>query len=160
MSPGTILVIEDDEADVMLLEHSLKAAGLRHPIEVATDGDAALKILGHRVELARQHGALILPLFVLLDLKLPKLNGFEVLERIRKIPELAKLAIIVLTSSDTESDILLAYELGARSYLVKPPSPADLLAVVRTVSAMPSPEWLQPSQLPELKVTARNSNSS
>ena len=138
MSPETILVIEDDEKDLFLLSHSLKLAGLTHPLEVVTDGDAALKFLARRVELSRKEGVLVLPLFVLLDLKLPKLNGFEVLEGIRKIPELATLAVIVLTSSETESDILLAYELGARSYLVKPPSSADLLTVMRTVSAMPS----------------------
>jgi DNA-binding response OmpR family regulator len=160
MSPETILIIEDDEEDVILLDHSLKMAGLKNPIEVASDGDAALKFLLRRIEVAENEGIVILPLFVLLDLKLPKLNGFEILERIRKIPALAKLVIIVLTASDTDSDVLLAYELGARSYLVKPPSSADLLTVVRTVSAMPSPEWLQPNQLPGLKVALRNSNLS
>jgi len=160
MSPETILVIEDDEEDVVLLDHSLKMAGLKNPIAVAKDGDAAIKFLLKRIELAENEATVVLPLFVLLDLKLPKLNGFEILERIRKIPALAKLVTIVLTSSDTESDVLLAYELGARSYLVKPPSSADLLAVVRMVSAMRSPEWLEPNQLPGLKVALRNSNFS
>jgi CheY-like chemotaxis protein len=153
MSPDTILVIEDDSNDLVLLRHALSEAGLtqRIEIEVARDGEAGLKRLLRLVEQFRATGKLNLPLFVLLDLNLPKMDGFEVLEEIRRIPELSKLVVIVLTSSELQSDVFLAYELGARSYLVKPPSPLDLISLVKNGGEMATPRWLVPPDLPEVE---------
>ena len=142
MSAESIVVIEDNPDDVYFLKRAFSKAGLTNPLEFARDGDAGLKLLRAIAEKSKVEGEAVLPLFVLLDLKLPVLNGFQVLEEIRKIPELAKLVVIVLTSSDIEADILLAYELGARSYLVKPPEPADLVAIINTVHLHASRSWL------------------
>ena len=155
MTPDTILVIEDREDDVVFLKVALRRAELTLPLEIARSGEDGLKILMNCVEEFKRSGQLVLPLCVLLDLKLPGLNGFEVLERMRAIPELGKLLTIVLTGSEQESDVIMAYQLGARSYIVKPPSAVDLKAMVNAVKSISSPEWLQPAILPGIKNPAR-----
>ena len=147
MPADTVIVIEDNPDDVYFLERAFLKAGLTNPLKFAYDGQTGLKLLTSIAERSKTEGVAVLPLFVLLDLKLPVLNGFQVLEGIRKIPELAKLVVVVLTSSDIEADILLAYELGARSYLVKPPAPADLIAIVNTVHLHASRGWLDSPDL-------------
>jgi CheY-like chemotaxis protein len=144
MSADTIIIIEDNPDDVYFIRRAFLKAGLTNPLEIAYDGEAGLKLLKALAQKSKGKEDIVLPLFVLLDLKLPKLNGFQILESIRNIPELAKLVVIILSSSNIEADILLAYELGARSYLVKPPEPADLIAIVSTVHLHASRGWLEP----------------
>jgi len=151
---GTILVVEDNPDDVFLLKRALKKAGITHPVDVVTDGQAAMDYLSQKIS-GQGSGPSALPLFVLLDLKLPKANGFEVLEWLRGQPLLSKIVTIVLTSSPEESDILMAYELGARSYLIKPPTVVDLIAIMNAVSAMSSPGWLEKVELPGVKNPVR-----
>ena len=155
MTHDSILVVEDNSDDVFLLTRALRKAGIDNPIDVVTDGRGAIDYLAAKIAAAGPDELPTLPLFILLDLKLPRTNGFEVLEWIRSKPALSRLVTIVLTSSPEESDILMAYELGARSYLIKPPTSVDLIAIVRALSAMSAPGWLEKVELPGVKNPVR-----
>ncbi|MEO6067434.1 MAG: response regulator [Gemmatimonadota bacterium] len=106
-----ILLVEDDDADLELTLHALKQHRLANRIHVARDGEEALRFFenGGRVER-----------LVLLDLKLPKVSGLQVLERLRADERYRTLPIVVLTSSREEPDIERCYALGVNSYIVKP----------------------------------------
>jgi len=114
-----ILLVEDNPNDVKLTLHAFKTANLGNPIIVARDGVEALDFLfctgphaGRRIEDT--------PKVVLLDLKLPRIDGHEVLKRIKADPRTAAIPVVVLTTSQEERDVLKTYELGANSYIVKP----------------------------------------
>ena len=114
-----ILLVEDDPNDVFLLERAFEKAGLRDLLKVVTDGGQAIDYLSGRGAYEDRE-QFPLPFLLLLDLKMPGTDGFEVLQWVRAQPELARLLIVVLTSSNVQSDVDRAYELGANSYLVKP----------------------------------------
>src|SRR5512133_740227 len=113
-----ILLAEDDPNDVDL---TLKALGERHlanGVDVVKDGEEALEYLFRRNRYSgRSSGA---PAVVLLDIKMPKIDGLEVLRQIRADPELRTLPVVMLTSSQEEGDLLRSYELGVNAYVVKP----------------------------------------
>ncbi len=116
---GPILVVEDDKNDIFFLQVAFEEAGITTPMQVVYDGQEAVDYLaGHGRYSDR--GKHPLPCLVLLDLKLPVKMGMDVLRWIGQQPKLKSLIVVVLTSSSEPSDILQAYELGARSYLVKP----------------------------------------
>lgn len=120
-----ILHVEDREEDVFLLQYMFKQVDIRNPVQVATDGQAAIDYLGgHEKFAAREEFPF--PCLVLLDLKLPVRMGLEVLEWIRADPTLRWLIVIILTSSIYEKDVQRAYDLGANAFLVKP-SGTDML---------------------------------
>ncbi len=135
MSDGTIetiLLVEDNEDDVTLLRQAFQRAAVANPLHVVGDGEAAKQYLageGAYVD-RRQHP---LPALMLLDLKLPRRSGFEVLVWLRTHPGLKRLVTVILTSSPQTADIARAYDLGANSYLVKPGTPNDLFAMVHTL---------------------------
>ena len=85
-----------------------------------------------------------MPLLVLIDLNVPKANGFEILDRIRRLPGLSQLVTIILSGSDMQDDILLALELGAKAYILKPITASDLKALAITAGEMASAEWKRP----------------
>jgi CheY-like chemotaxis protein len=118
----TILLVEDDPDDVFLMQRALKAANVTNSIQVAEHGLQALDYLngnGEYVDRAR----FPLPRLVFFDLKLPYKSGFDVLQHLTEQKQvLERMAIVVLTSSSQPRDIQRAYQLGARSYLVKPPN--------------------------------------
>ena len=115
----TILLVEDDPNDEELTCRALRRSNIMNEVIVAHDGEEALKILfGHGKFL--DHEIDPLPAVVLLDLKLPKVNGIEVLRRIRSDSRTRRLPVVVLTSSRQESDREEVYELGANSYICKP----------------------------------------
>ena len=119
METKTILLVEDDENDVVLIEHAFKKAGLKESLKVVRSGEQALEYLsgeGSYVDRER----FPLPFLLLLDLKMPGTNGFEVLQWVRTASDLKRLLVVVLTSSNLQADVDRAYELGANSYLVKP----------------------------------------
>ncbi|UCD56442.1 MAG: response regulator [Candidatus Hydrogenedentota bacterium] len=120
-----ILLVEDDENDVRLIQRALRKGDVPNPIEVVRDGERALDYLFAQGEYA-DRDRYPLPSLVLLDLKLPKYSGHEVLERIKGEPVLRRLPVVVLTSSTESADINRAYDLGANSYLVKPVRLDDL----------------------------------
>lgn len=109
-----IVLIEDNPADLELALLAFRKRSLAIPILVARDGEEALAFL------PRWEAGDPLPLVVLLDLKLPRVDGHEVLRAFRAHPLLRSVPIVVLTSSSEERDVARAYELGASSYLVKP----------------------------------------
>jgi two-component system, response regulator len=117
--PCDILIVEDNPADAELMTRALRRANLANSITVAEDGAEALDyLLGAGAHVDRpNHGT---PRVVLLDLKLPKVSGLEVLRRIRADEQLRTIPVVVVTSSREEPDVEEAYRLGVNSYVVKP----------------------------------------
>jgi CheY-like chemotaxis protein len=114
-----ILLAEDDPNDVLLIQRAFQKAGFHNSLKVVRDGEQAIEYLSGTGEYSdRKHFPL--PFLVLLDLKMPGTDGFEVLQWVRADRDLKRLLVIVLTSSNLQSDVDRAYDLGANSYLVKP----------------------------------------
>lgn len=109
-----ILLIEDNPMDVDLTKRAFARKRLANPLEIARDGEEALAYL------ARWQAGIPLPVLILLDLKLPKVDGLEVLRQIRIHPEFNISPVVILTTSAETDDIRAAYRLGANSYIVKP----------------------------------------
>src|SRR3954447_9263903 len=112
---AVILLVEDRQDDVLLVLRSFEKAGIQIPIQVVTDGEQALAYLSGSGKYSKREDY-PLPDLVLLDLKIPKLDGFEVLRWIRTHLQLSRLRVVVLTSSDDVRDVNLAYSLGANSF--------------------------------------------
>jgi CheY-like chemotaxis protein len=152
----TILLVEDDPNDVLLMQRAFRKANLTNPLHVARDGLEAIEYLSHQGKFtdATRYPA---PTLILLDLKMPRKNGFEILEWLRQQPGLKRTVAVVLSSSDERADINRAYDLGANSYLVKP---GDFEALVELVTTLAS-YWLtanvnsdlQEESLPDRRVT-------
>ncbi len=125
MNSTAILYVEDEETDVMLLQHVLTKTGIANPLRTAKDGKAARDYLAGSPPFddRSRHP---LPGLVLLDLNLPYWSGFEVLEWIRQQPQLRRLPVVIFTSSSRPDDIARAYDAGANAYLVKPNALSDL----------------------------------
>ncbi len=125
-----ILLVEDNPSDVELTLRALKARNLANQVFVARDGAEALEFFfGDQGHPLREIG--VTPRVILLDLKLPKVDGLEVLRRLKGDERTRRLPVVVLTSSKEEPDIAAAYRLGANSYIVKP---VDFEAFARAVS--------------------------
>jgi CheY-like chemotaxis protein len=131
---STVLLIEDNVDDVDLIRYAFGKARVANPLAVVSDGDAAIAYVEGRSGYADRR-AYPLPCLFLLDLKLPKRSGFEVLEHIRVTEATRRTPVVVLTSSNQEPDIRQAYDLGANSYLVKPVGHDGLLTMVRVLEA-------------------------
>ncbi len=112
-----IVLIEDNAADVELTLNSLKKKNLANRVKVLTDGEEALEYL---LNVCGPSGGEGCPHLILLDLKLPKVNGLEVLQRIRSDERTKMIPVVVLTSSEEEKDRIQSYKLGVNSYIVKP----------------------------------------
>ena len=143
---AVILLVEDRQDDVTLIERAFSKAGVRNPFFVVRDGEEALAYL-HGTGKYFNRDEFPLPDIMLLDLKMPRMDGFEVLEEIRKDKNFAALRIIVLTSSEELHDVNRAYDLGANSFLVKPLEFENFTAMMRTLSAF----WLRQSRAPVLE---------
>src|SRR5258708_28068533 len=131
-NPVHILLVEDNRMDVELTLDAFREARLMNTVRVASNGQAALDYLfGQGVYADRE--AYPIPNLILLDLKLPGLDGFEVLKQIKSTPVLKRLPVVILTSSKEEGDRALSYDSGANSYLVKPVSFDGFLGVVRQI---------------------------
>jgi CheY-like chemotaxis protein len=143
MNPTAILYVEDEETDVMLLQHVLAKAGILNPVPTVKDGKAAKDYLAANPPFDdRQLHSL--PGLVLLDLNLPYWSGFEVLEWIRQQPQLRRLPVVIFTSSSRPDDIARAYDAGANAYLVKPNALAELMTLVVALRDF----WLIQNRLP------------
>lgn len=125
-----ILVIEDNPTDEKLTRLAFRNAGVSNEVVVARDGAEALdRLLGADGMAADGH----LPAVVLLDLKLPKVDGLEVLERIRGDERTKYLPVVVLTSSKEDEDVIRSYALGANAYVRKPVDFSEFAAAVKTL---------------------------
>jgi CheY-like chemotaxis protein len=124
-----ILVAEDNPTDVFILKRAFLKAGIDPHMFFVRDGQEAVDYLEGENDFSDRK-AHPFPELMLLDLKMPKLDGFDVLKWVRKQPGLGRLLIIVLTSSNQAKDVNRAYDLGANSYLVKPSRLDDFIEVV------------------------------
>ena len=127
-----ILLVEDNRMDAELTLDAFHEARLINSIHVASTGEAALDYLFGRGKYGDRN-AFPMPNLVLLDLKLPGIDGFEVLRQVKSTPILKRLPVVILTSSKEEGDRALSYDHGANSYLVKPVSFEGFLGVVRQI---------------------------
>ncbi|MFN6519028.1 MAG: response regulator [Nostoc sp. CreGUA01] len=139
----TILLAEDDSDQVLLIRRALRKANLMQTLQVVSNGEAAISYLCGEGEYADRE-RYPLPILVLLDLKMPRKSGFEVLEWLKQQPELRRLPVIVLTTSKETTDVHKAYDLGVNSYLVKPVAFSDLTAMIKLLDAY----WLNLNQQP------------
>jgi CheY-like chemotaxis protein len=121
-SSAVVLLVEDNHDDEVLAKRAFVSAGLAEPV-VARDGAEALRIVQERSDLA----------LVLLDIKLPKMSGLDVLKAIRMRRETRDLPVVMLSSSDMQSDIEASYHLGASSFVTKPMELHEYLATLRGV---------------------------
>lgn len=139
MDPAVVLLVEDDPDDVFFISEAFKLADPNVTLRVARDGEAAIAyLLGEGARADR-------PALVLLDLKLPRRSGLEVLEACRGKGAAEPVPIIVLTSSQSDAEIRQAYALGANSYLVKPVDAEAQLAMIKALLAY----WLGFNKVPE-----------
>jgi CheY-like chemotaxis protein len=115
----TVLLVEDDLNDIFLVKRAFKKAHIPNPLQVATDGVEAIRYLqGDGKYVDRQ--LYPLPRLIVMDIKMPRKTGFEVLDWIKKDGILKRIPVIIVSSSDQPEDINHAYELGANAYMVKP----------------------------------------
>jgi len=121
--PVTLLIVEDDEIDVMGIKRALDSLKVANPIMVADDGIEALEIL--RGTNGREK--LEQPFVILLDLNMPRMNGVEFLDEIRTDPELKKSIIFILTTSESDADIVQAYDYNVAGYIVKSDARASFM---------------------------------
>ena len=138
------LLAEDSQNDVFLMQQAFKKAGLPNPIQVVSDGQEAISYLkgeGRYSDRAQYP----LPMAVLLDLKMARMNGFEVLEWVRKQPNLKRVVVIILTASNRSSDADRAYDLGANFYLTKPGKFEDLVEMTKCLH-----DWLRLNHFPSI----------
>lgn len=112
-----ILLVEDNPSDVLLTQRAFKKSNLTNELDVARDGEEALDYLLGKTDEAYHRP---LPLLVLLDIKLPKIDGLEVLERMRHHERTQMLPVVILTSSREQEDLVRSYRLGVNSYIRKP----------------------------------------
>jgi CheY-like chemotaxis protein len=129
-SSWPVLVAEDSPPDFLLLEAAWKRAGNKHALLVEPDGEALLE----RLRLPEMR-----PAFVLLDLNMPRKNGLETLAEMKADPRLVSIPVVIFSTSRRDVDVRRAYELGASSYVVKPPGLPEL---VRAVTLMRT-YWLE-----------------
>lgn len=141
----TILHVEDDSNDALLFQHACQKAGLACQVQYAGDGDEALSYLQGAGKFSNRE-QFPLPCLVLLDLKMPRVNGFEVLTWLRTEERFRRVPVVVLSSSNHEADINRAYEAGANSFLVKPVDFNSLVELVRRIHDY----WLALNESPQL----------
>ncbi len=143
--PVEILLVEDNPDDIELALHALKRNNLANQIEVVRDGAEALDFIfatGRHADRDINR----FPRVILLDLKLPKVDGLEVLRRVKSDPRTRAIPVVMLTSSREERDIVESYQLGVNSYITKPVDFDQFMEVVRQLGLY----WLLINQPPEL----------
>src|SRR5688572_24339079 len=128
----TVLLVEDEENDVFFMRRAWKHAGITAELHVAEDGQVAIHHLRQALPRTRQNFPF--PCLVLLDLKLPRVMGFDVLKWIRHQPQLQAMFVVIFSSSHLNSDVETAHRLGANSYLVKPNAADKLLQTTRQIN--------------------------
>jgi two-component system response regulator len=143
MSDRTILLVEDNPDDIELTLRALKKNNIANDVVVARDGEEALDYLAGTGKYGA-HDKGDLPIVVLLDLKLPKIDGLEVLRHIRSDPATRLLPVVILTSSAEEGDMISSYSLGANSYIRKPVNFDQFIESVRQLGLY----WLVLNQTP------------
>jgi CheY-like chemotaxis protein len=134
-----VLLVDDNPMDVELTVRALRLGKMNNPIEVARDGEEALAWI------PRWEAGEARPALILLDINMPKLNGLEVLRKLKAHPELRMIPVVMLTTSSNNRDLLAAYADGANSYLVKPVDFEQFILVAAQIKQY----WGDLNQLPE-----------
>ncbi|WP_320043170.1 response regulator [uncultured Desulfobacter sp.] len=135
-----ILLVEDNPLDIDLTRRAFKKQNLTNHLDIARDGEEAISWL------SRWEAGEPLPLIILMDLKLPKIGGLEVLRKYKEQPGIRNIPIVVLTSSSQDTDITTAYEYGANSYIVKPVDFDKFVKVATEIKMY----WLGTTLLPRM----------
>jgi CheY-like chemotaxis protein len=141
----TILVVEDDPDHYVLLELAARRAGVSAQLKRAADGNEAMQYLGGAGAFA-DRGTHPLPTIILSDLKMPRINGLELLQWVRAQPLLKRIPFILFSSSIQASDVNRAYDHGVSSYLLKPAALDDLVQMLYLVTRY----WMKINQLPDV----------
>ena len=128
-----ILLVEDDQRDVELTLAALEEIDLANKIDIVNDGEDALDFLFKRGNFEKREGGN--PVVVLLDLKMPKIGGIEVLKQIKGDKKLRTIPVVILTSSKMESDLIETYNLGVNGYVVKPVEFENFVKTVKEVGS-------------------------
>jgi CheY-like chemotaxis protein len=149
-APQTFLLVDDSEDSLFLLRAAFEMAKCQHPLQEAHNGEEAIAYLKGEGAYA-DRDKFPLPTIMLLDLSMPKKNGFDVLTWVRAQPGLKRLAIIVLTASIRSIDVARAFDLGATAFLVKPGNLDSLATMMRCLG-----DWVQINQFPALVETGGN----
>ncbi len=139
-----ILFVDDSLDDIELSINAFKECGLADQIDVVYDGKEALDYLNYRGKYT--HRRKTVPVFVLLDLKMQKLNGNEFLKNIRKSKEYNYLPVVILSSSKLKTDILQSYQAGTNAYVVKPIDYKELIKVIKGIGYF----WAELNNLPDI----------
>jgi chemotaxis family two-component system response regulator Rcp1 len=142
LKPVNILLVEDSPDDVEITRRALERGQVKNRLMVARDGQEALDIL-----FAGGDGDAALPGLILLDLNLPKVDGREVLEKIKSDPKLKRIPVIALTSSTREEDVLRTYDLGVNTFISKPVQFEDFIRIITTIRDY----WILIATLPSLE---------
>lgn len=140
LSPIEILLVEDNPGDIRLTQEALKESKVKNNLTIARDGEEALEILRRQGE----HSGNPQPDLILLDLNLPKMDGREVLEKIKNDEILKRIPVVILTTSKAEEDILKSYNLHANCYITKPVDLDQFLIIIKTIDEF----WLSIVKLP------------
>jgi CheY-like chemotaxis protein len=148
LSEYGILLVEDSSTDILFIQRAFKQANIVNPVRIVRDGDEAVDYL------AGQNGysdrdKYPLPALILLDLKLPRRDGLEVLSWLKQQAGIKRIPVVVLTSSREDADIDRAYDLGVSSYLVKPVELPALNRLVERIDAY----WLRTNEFPNIVAT-------
>jgi CheY-like chemotaxis protein len=141
--PIEILLVEDNPGDVRLTKESLYDAKVHNNMIVASDGLEAMACLRRE----GQYANAARPDLVLLDLNLPRMNGFEVLDAIKEDPDLKRIPVVVLTTSQAEQDIIHSYNLYANAFVTKPVDLEQFIKVIKSIEGF----WLEIVKLPNGK---------
>lgn len=145
----TILLVDDSEMDLVLMRAAFEMAKCNLPLQEVRNGEGAIAYLKGEGPYGDRN-KFPLPTVMLLDLNMPKKDGFEVLAWVRAQPGLKRLMVIVLTASMRSTDVERAFDLGATSFLVKPSNLEALAAMMRCLS-----DWIQINQFPPLDAAGR-----
>ena len=146
---AVILLVEDREDDILLIQKAFARGGINNPLPVVRDGEQAMLYLAGEGKFSNR-AEYPLPDLILLDLKMPGIDGFEVLRWIRGQPGFASIRIVVLTSSDAIPDVNRAYALGANSFMVKPLDFQNVVEMSRILKTY----WLHMNKAPETSRSA------
>jgi len=149
MSPSdySVIVVEDVESELLLLKRAFQAAKIRNPIHYFRDGQEAIDWLNPMTNGGGRDRFNTHPALMLLDLKMPRKTGLEVLEWLRAHPPLNRLATVMMSNSESASDINRAYDLGCNAYLLKPLNYSDLVELVELICRF----WLLQNKKSELR---------
>ena len=146
---ATIMVVEDDPNDQFLIEHAFREIGVTDPIQYVSDGAEAIAYMMGEGKYA-DRTKFAYPTFIITDLKMPKADGFTVLEFLKGNPEWKVIPTIVLSASPDVDDIKKSYMLGASSYHVKPPTAQELRHQLKVIN-----DYWMTCQVPEVDITGK-----